>query len=227
MGLLERADLALARAVGRLDPEHLDLHPLRGHGGRIDDHERTLGARRLPVNGARGELLAGAGRAHDQNPAVGGCHLVHGLTQLVDRGRVPDQGGRRQLLERLDLALEAGGLERAVGDQHQAVGLERLLDEIVGPALDGGDRGLDIAVARDHHHRNLGIFPFDGVEHLQAVEPAALQPDVEKHQVGPARRNGRERVVAVARGARQVALILQDAGHQLADIRFVVNDEDV
>ena len=173
------------------------------------------------------ELLAGAGRADDQDPAVGGRHLVHGLAQLVDRGRVPDQGRRRQLLERLDLALEAGGFERAVGDQHQPVGLERLLDEIVGPALDRGDRGLDIAVARDHHHRHLGILPLDGVEHLQAVEPAALQPDVEKHQVGPARRNGGERVVAVARGARQVAFILQDAGDQLADIRFVVNDEDV
>ena len=89
---------------------------------------------------------------------------------------------RRELLELLDLALEPRGLQRAVGHQHQPVGLERLLDEIVGAVLDGGDRGFDIAVAGDHHHRQLGMLLLDGVEQLQAVELAALQPDVEEHQ---------------------------------------------
>ena len=36
-----------------------------------------------------------------------------------------------------------------------------------------------------------------------------------------------ERRLAVARGARLVALVLQDARHQFADVRFVVDDEDV
>ena len=55
----------------------------------------------------------------------------------------------------LDLALEARGLQRAVGDEHQPVGLERLLDEVVGAGLDRRDGGLDVAVARDHHHRQV------------------------------------------------------------------------
>ena len=78
--------------------------------------------------------------------------------------------------------LQPRGFERAVGDQHQPVGLERLLDEVVGAALDRRDRGLDVAVAGDHHHRHIGVLLLDGVEQLQAVEPAALQPDVEEQQ---------------------------------------------
>jgi hypothetical protein len=56
-----------------------------------------------------------------------------------------------------NLALQLGGLERALGDQDQPVGLERLLDEVVGAALDGRDGGLDVAVAGDHHHRQVGM----------------------------------------------------------------------
>ena len=132
-----------------------------------------------------------------------------------------------KLLERLDLALEPRGFQRALRHQHQPVGLERLLDEVVGALLDGGDRGLDVAVTRDHHHRQLRMLLLHAVEQLQPVEPAALQPDVEEHQVGPAAGDMRERVVAVARRARHIAFVLQDAGHQLADVRFVVDNEDV
>ena len=147
----------------------------------------------------------------------------------ADRHRFADQRRRqrRQLLELLDLALEPRGLQRALGHQHQPVGLERLLDEVVGAALDGGDRGFDVAVAGDHHHRQFGVLLLDGVEQLQAVELGALQPDVEEDEVRPARHDGGQRLVAVARGARLVALVLQDAGDQVADIGFVVDDQNI
>ena len=83
----------------------------------------------------------------------------------------------------LDLALEARGFERALGDEHQPVGLERLLDEVVGAGLDRRDGRLDVAVARDHHHRQVGMLRLDEIEHLQAVEPAALEPDVEEDEM--------------------------------------------
>ena len=71
---------------------------------------------------------------------------------------------------------------------NQPVGLERLLDEIVGALLDRGDRGLDRAVAGDHHDRQIGLLALERVEHLDAVEPAALQPDVEHDELRPALR---------------------------------------
>ena len=48
-----------------------------------------------------------------------------------------------------------------------------------------------------------------------------------ENQIGPARNDGGQRFVAVARRARSVPLVLQDARDQFADVRFVVNDQDV
>ena len=189
----------------------------------------AVGARRMAVDGARGELLAAAGRSDDQDAAVGRRDLLDGLAQLIGDRRAADQrrGERRELLELAHLALESRVLQRPVGDQQQPVGLERLLDEVVGAALDRGDRGFDIAVTGNHHDRQFGMLLLEAVEQLQAVEPAALQPDVEEDQIGPARDDGAERLVAVARGAGAVALVLQDARDQIADIRFVVDDQDI
>ena len=39
--------------------------------------------------------------------------------------------------------------------------------------------------------------------------------------------DGGERVVAVARGARVVALVLQDPGHQIADVGLVIDNENI
>ena len=137
-------------------------------------------------------------------------------------------GCRRELLELLHLALEPRVFQRAVRDQHQPVRLERLLDEVVGAALDRRDRGLDVAVAGDHHHRQVGMLSLHVVEQLQPVELAS--PAARCRGTGGsagATPIDVERAVAVARGARLVAFVLQDTRHQLADIRFVVDDEDV
>jgi hypothetical protein len=162
------------------------------------------------VKCAGGQFLAGARRTDDEHPAVGWGHPFDGLAQLSDRGRASDQrrwqGGH--LFELLDLALEPRRLERTVRHQHQPVSLEWFLDEIIGAMFDGGDRGLDIAVPRNHHHRQIVMLLFDGVEQLQAIEFAALQPNVEKNQVWPACENCGEGIVAVACRACAIAFVL-------------------
>jgi hypothetical protein len=153
------------------------------------------------------------GRSDDQDAAVGRRHLLECLPQLIGDRRAADQGrrDRGELFELADLAPQSRIFQRPFGDQQQPVGLERLLDEIVGPALDGGNRRFNIAVAGNHHDRQFGVFGFEAVEQLQAVEPAALQPDIQKHKIGPARDDGAKRVVAIACGAGAVTLVLQDA----------------
>ena len=66
---------------------------------------------------------------------VGATFSMVWRSWLID-GERPTMLGRqrRQRLQLLDLALEPRGFQRAVGDQHQPVGLERLLDEVVGAA---------------------------------------------------------------------------------------------
>ena len=130
-------------------------------------------------------------------------------------------------LEVGDLALQLRGFQRALGDQDQAVGLERLLDEVVGAAADGRDGGLDVAVAGDHHHRQARMHDLDLVEQRQAVEPRALQPDVEEDQPRRAVGDRRQRAVAVVRRAGFVALVAQDARDEFADVFLVVDDENI
>ncbi len=72
-----------------------------------------------------------------------------------------------------------------------------------------------------------GLLDLDLVEQRQPVEPAALQPDVEEDQRRPAVRDFGERRIGVARRARPVALVGQDAGDEVADVGFVVNDQNV
>src|SRR5439155_22353475 len=109
-------------------------------------------------------------------------------------------------------------LERVLSYQHQADGFERLFDEVVGALLDRGDRRFDVAVPRNHDDRQFGVLRFHRIEQLQAIKPAALQPDIEEDQTGPAARNVSQRVVAVTRRARDVAFVLQNAGNEFPDI---------
>src|SRR3954452_3826879 len=179
---------------------------------------------------ARGELLAAAGRAVDQDATVGRGDLVDHVAQLVDSRRLANHQGRplwRELLELFHLALEPGIFQRAVRDQHEPVSLERLFDKVVGAALDCRDRSLDVAVAGNHYDRQVGVLTLHTVEQLQAVEFRALQPNVEEEEIWPPGADRPERGIAVARGPCLVAFILQDPGNKLANIRFVVHDQDV
>jgi hypothetical protein len=145
------------------------------------------------------------------------------------QGRTADQRtrGRRKLLQLPDLALETRGFERARRHQDQPVGFERLLDEIVGAALDRCDRGFDVAVTRDHDDRRIRIVLLDLLEQLQPVEPAALQPDIEEHHVRTAARNFGQRLVAVARGPCRKSFVFENTGDQIADVRLVVDYQNV
>ncbi len=148
--LLERADLA--RAAGAvLGSEQLLLDAVRRHRRRVEDDEGPVGAVGLQVNDAGGELLAGAGGATDQDAAVGRRYAVERAAQMVNGGGLADhfRRHRRALAQLLDLALQLRGLEGAQRHEDQPVLLEGLLDIVVGAALDGGDRGLDVAVAGD------------------------------------------------------------------------------
>ncbi len=204
-----------------LDAEQLRLHRLGRHGRRVEHDERPIGAPRTLVDEPGGELLAGAGAAGDQHARIRRPELLDDPLQVGDRLRGADHPVDRATagLEVVDLALQARGLERALGDQDQTVRLERLLDEVVGAELDRRHRGLDVAVAGDHHHGDVRVLLLDRFEQLQPVELRALQPDVEQDELRPARLDRRQRLVGIARGARLVALVLEDARRRVRGCR--------
>ena len=177
----------------------------------------------------RRQLLARAGGARNEHARIGGPELVDDSLQIGDRRRGADHpvDGAAARLQLVDFALQARGLERAFGNQDQTVRLERLLDEVVGAELDRRHRRLDIAVAGNHHDRHVRILPLDRLKQLQPVQLRTLQPDVEQDKLRPARLDRRDRLVRIARQARAVAFVLQNAGDEFADVVFVVDDENV
>ena len=228
MGLLERADAAGAIRPG-VDAEQFALHALGSDRRRVDDDEGTLGAHRMGVDQPRRQLLAGARGTGDQHPRIGGTDPLDDPPQVGDHGGGADEpvgraGARAQVA---DFALEPRGLQRALGDQDQAIGLERLFDEVIGAEFDRGHRGFDIAVAGNHHHGHVGVLLLQNLQQLQTVEPRALQPDVEQDQMRPARLDRGQRLVGIARQTRAVALVGEDSRNEFADVVFVVDDQDI
>ena len=109
----------------------------------------------------------------------------------------------------------------------QALGLERLFDEIHRPAAHRRNGGVDIPVAGKDDDRQVGLARLDRVEYLEPVHRAAVEPHVEQHQAGPALVDHFQRLHAAAGGAAFVAFVAQHAGDQFADVAFVVDDENV
>ena len=85
--------------------------------------------------------------------------------------------------EGVALAREAVPLERLLERQEDALERERLLEEVVGAALDGLDRRLHGAVPGDHDDRQVEAAGAEPVEHGEAVD--VRQPDVEEDGLGP------------------------------------------
>ena len=226
MRQLEQA--GLARAFRGFDSEQFCLKPVGLHRGAIDGDEGVGGAARTGMDQACHNFLARASGAGNQHPAVGGGDLLDQHPQLGDGGRQADQFALIAALELqfLYLPLQPRRFQRTLHHMQQAVGLERLFDEVIGALLDRRDGGFNGAVARDHHHRKLGLLALDDIEHLDAVQPAALQPDVQDHQLGAARAHGRQRRFTVARGAGGIALVGEDARDQVADIGLIIDDQN-
>src|SRR5579863_2267758 len=176
-----------------------------------------------------GHLFADARRAGDEHAAVGWRDALDLLAQLIDGVGCADEiilaAGAQ--FERLVLAPEPRGLDRALDNEQQPVRLERLLDEIISADFDRRDRGFDIAVAADHDDRQLRQFALHDLQYLEPVELAALQPNIEDDERGLARADRVERLAAIARLPRLVAFVAENAAHQAADIGFVIDDKNV
>ena len=88
---------------------------------------------------------------------------------------------------------------------------QRLFEKVEGAQLGGLHRGLDGAVAGDHHHHGpLGERDFlDARQHLHAVH--AGQPDIQQHQFEAAAGQRRQAGFAASDGFDGVAFVLEHA----------------
>jgi hypothetical protein len=209
--------------------EQLALDEGLGHGGQVDGDERPARPRRIVVDGAGDQLLAGAALAGDEHRRRRAGDAADQREDLAHRLAAGDDVGEAVGL--LDLALEAGDLaaqaalaQRLAGDQQELLDLEGLGDVVVGAQLDGADRGLDGAERRDHHHvRRLGE-RHDVADEVEAVEVG--HPQVGDDQVDRLGAHHLEADLAARRRPDHVAGVGELLGEEVAHRVVVLDHQD-
>ena len=178
---------------------------------------------------ARNHLLAGASRAGDQDPAPGRRDPLDLMPDLIDRAGLADQLGTvdEAAAQLRILPLQPAGLDSPLDHQQQPVGLERLLDKVVGAVLDRSDSRLDGAVAADHHDRQGRELQGERPQQLQPVESAVPEPNVEDDDIGLPGLHGRQGGVGISRLAGAMAFVIKQAADQQADVGLIVDDQYV
>ena len=120
-------------------------------------------------------------------------------------------------------SIDSPSLSVAVIELAQGGEVERLGDEVERAELERADGGLDVAVRRDHGHRDPGAVRLDPLDELEPV--AVGQPHVGQHEVvafaTEAFHGGRE----VPRGDDVDLHAAERDREQFADVRLVVDDQ--
>ena len=116
--------------------------------------------------------------------------------------------------------------ERVANHEHRLVERQRLLDEIERAQTRGLDRSLDRAVTG--HHDNGAAVGEPGRPLAQQRDAIDVRhPDVEQHEVGDLTRARGACLCSVGRYIHLVALLGEDLLQQAADVRLVVDHENV
>ena len=229
---LGRADQALLVRHGAgeralLVPEQLALHELRRDRPAIDRHERSITSRARRVDQPGHQLLAGAGVAGDVHRGLAACHLGDHLSQLLHRPRLAEQLERRRRHDRLGLVVRRAvvvaqfqGRRDQLAQRDQ---VERLGQEVEGAELERAHRGLDVAVRRDHGHGHAGPVLLDPLHDVEAI--AVGQAHVGEHEVETPGAEAADRGSVVARSLDFDLHATQRQRQQLANVRFVVDDQ--
>jgi hypothetical protein len=229
-----RLETAPVKAPRSWPKSSLSTRPA-GKAAQLTLMKGWLAARGAEVQGAGDELLAGAALGGDEDGGGAGGDLVHGLADRLHVRRAADHAGvGTRVFELLGgLGGDCGGAGAFAGDDRllddlvDLVAVEGLLQVVEGAELDGLDGRIDGAVGGQQDHREVRLVQGQGAQQADAVEVGHAQ--VGDHDVEGARR-GRayagQRGGAVGLGVDLVALLPQQRPEDLAQVGFVVDQED-
>ena len=116
-----------------------------------------------------------------------------------------------------DLAAQRAVLERLLEGELELLDLEGLAQEVGRAEPHRLDDGARLAVAREHHHRDVGHPLLQLAQGLEAVH--AREHHVERDQIGARLVEGAQRLLAARHGADVVALARDQGLEVLADTR--------
>ena len=125
------------------------------------------------MKGAGDQLLAGPGLPRDQDGDVARRHLADHRDHLPDRGRVADDPlepvrGVELASQPRVLVPQQHGLGRPVHEVAEHLEVQRLLDKVVRPALEGRLGRRYVTVGRDHQRFDIRLVLLRKLQHPQA-----------------------------------------------------------
>jgi hypothetical protein len=205
--------------------EQLGLDQRRRQRGEVDRDERRRRARRVVVDRARHQLLAGAGLAGDEHRRVRSRGAADQLPDRQHRRRRADQARARRRRRRGGRRLRQPALrDRALDGGEQRREVERLGQIVEGAVAHGADGALRVAVRGRDDHRHVLLLP--GADLAQELEPVAVaQADVEQDAVGRARGQLAARLGEAGRRRRGEAEPLDRADEPFTHAGLVLDDE--
>ena len=231
VGELEEAGLVVAGAEEAAADvaEQLALEQRVVDRRAVDRDEPPLAPRPEAVEGARDQLLARPGLARDQGqPDVRRQPPDH-AEQILHPRRAADHAAEleaaRELAFDREHALPPLDLVTHAGEQLlEPAEVERLAEVVHRAELDRLDRGVDRGVAGHQHGLTVRV---DVADRAQDVEPADVRhPQIDHHEVGPPRLNQGDGVAAARTGRNLEPDALGEAGDQIENALFVVDDDE-
>ncbi len=177
------------------------------------------------MDGTRHELLSRPVLARDEHAGRRRRHALHLLDQRANGIRAT-----HDLVARLDrlaelpvLFLELGVLEGVAQRDEHAVGVERLLEKVVGAELGRFDRRLHGAVPADHDDDGRGIHLADALERLEPIDARHLH--VEEDEVRAPLLERAQRIHGIAHRLHLVPLVLEELAERSSDPLLVVHHQ--
>ena len=232
VGLLEQPFLILGgtREAAGTVAEQFAFEQFLGESRTVDGDERPLRARAGVVDGLRKDLLAGSGFTREQHRGIRDGDLARQRDRTAEGFRRTDDAVERMLfgefvLETSQPALHLCLLGGTAQQRQYLVVVVALGYVIECPVLDGLHAVGDIAVGRqqDDLGRRHGLLdPFD---HLDTV--AVGQLDVAQHDIGFIAAEHPEPPGTIGGLGHLVTFQSDDAGQQLAQLFFVVDNKNL
>ena len=128
----------------------------------------------------RSHFFAGPCRSGHQNTTASACDALqrgpHSIYDCRIAGELVDL--RLVLAQPRILAAKPFRLRCSLYQVKQTFRFEWLLDEVDGAATDGTDGRVDIAVTGEDDDGQIGFTHLDGIENLEPIHLATVQPDV-------------------------------------------------
>jgi hypothetical protein len=229
---LDLADRLLDRAGERalLVAEELALEQVLRDRGAVDRDEALAAARRLRVQVARQDLLAGARLAEEQHRGVGRRHALdrpaHPHHLGIPREDAAERLGALRRLEPAVLLLQVVQAEGALDDEGQELRLERLRVEVVRAKPDRLHRVRAVVLAGEDDHLRVGEERERLLQASQALGRLVRrgrEPEVHRRDRRLEAAQLRERTLAVVRDDRLV--LIERPAHLLLQRRVVLDDQ--